>query len=72
MREVNWRKALNVGGVGICMLGAFIAIRFPRRQWITQHVRNEALQTLSRAPQVYPVETCKPSWRVDAVRRKVR
>jgi hypothetical protein len=40
MREGNLRKALNVGGVGICMLGAFIAIRFLRRQWI-EHKEHE-------------------------------
>jgi hypothetical protein len=40
MREVNWRKALNVGGVGICMFGAFLAIRFLRQQWI-EHKEHE-------------------------------
>ena len=52
--------------VPICpMLGAFIAIRFPRWQWITQHIRSEALPTLSRARQVYryAVEAREP-WKV--------
>lgn len=34
MRTRNWRRAVDVAGVGICIAGAILGIRFLRRHWI--------------------------------------